>query len=131
MGKVLIIDDEDSFLDLVRDHILHRFPGLIVLTCDDPVHCLASITTDLDLLLIDLEMPGLDGAKVLAYATSKGVEKNRIIIFSGRDAEYLHKRFPLGSCLGVLNKFEARQEEVLEMIFTALQKKSSPSTQVP
>ena len=131
MGKVLIIDDEDSFLDLVRDHIRHRFPGLAVLTCDDPVHCLASITTDLDLLLIDLEMPGLDGAKVLAYATSKGVDKNRIIIFSGRDAEYLHKRFPLGSCLGVLNKFEARQEEVLEMIFTALQKKSSPSTQVP
>ena len=125
MGKILIIDDEDSFLDLVRDHIRHRFPGLTVLTCDDPVHCLASITTDLDLLLIDLEMPGLDGSKVLAYATSKGVDKNRIIIFSGRDADYLHKRFPMGSCLGVLNKHEAKQQEVLEMIFTTLQEKGS------
>jgi CheY-like chemotaxis protein len=125
MGKVLIIDDEDSFLDLVRDHIRRRFPGLAVLTCDDPVHCLASITTDLDLLLIDLEMPGLDGAKVLAYAVSKGIARNRIIIFSGRDADYLHKRFPMGSCLGVLNKFEAKQEEVLDMIFAALQEKGS------
>jgi CheY-like chemotaxis protein len=125
MGKVLIIDDEDSFLDLVRDHIHFHFPGLAVLTCDDPVHCLASITTDLDLLLIDLEMPGLDGAKVLAYATSKGVDKNRIIIFSSRDAEYLHKRFPLGSCLAVLNKFEVQQQAALDMIFDALQKKGS------
>jgi CheY-like chemotaxis protein len=125
MGKVLIIDDEDSFLDLVRDHIRNRFPELTVLTCDDPVHCLASITTDLDLLLIDLEMPGLDGAKVLAYATSKGVDKNRIIIFSSRDAEYLHKRFPLGSCLAVLNKFEVQQQAALDMIFDALQKKGS------
>ncbi len=122
MGKVLIIDDEDSFLDLVRDHIRDRFPGLAVLTCDDPVHCLASITRDLDLLLIDLEMPGLDGSKVLAYAVSKGIDKNRIIIFSGRDADYLHKRFPSGTCLGVLNKFEAKQQEALDMIFTTLQK---------
>jgi CheY-like chemotaxis protein len=125
MGKVLIIDDEDSFLDLVRNHIRVHFPGLAVLTCDDPVHCLASITTDLDLLLIDLEMPGMDGAKVLAYAVSKGIARNRIIIFSGRDSDYLHKRIPMGSCLGVLNKFEVKQQEVLDMIFTALQKKGS------
>jgi len=125
MGKVLIIDDEDSFLDLVRDHIRAHFPEITVLTCDDPMHCLASITTDLDLLLIDLEMPGMDGAKVLAYAVSKGIARNRIIIFSGRDADYLHKRFPMGCCLGVLNKFEAKQQEVLDMIFTSLQKKGS------
>ena len=130
MGKVLIIDDQDYFLELIRDHIHDRFPGLTVQTCDDPVHCLTSITTDLDLLLIDLEMPGLDGAKVLAYAVSKGINRNRVIIFSGRDAEYLHKRFPPGSCLGVLNKFEAKQQEALDMIFSALQKKSSNASKV-
>ncbi len=130
MGKVLIIDDEDSFLDLIRKHLHDHFPGIAVLTCDDPVHCLASITTDLDLLLIDLEMPGLDGAKVLAYAVSKGVDKNRVIIFSGRDADYLHKWFPPGSCLGVLNKYEAQQQEVLDMIFFALQKKGFDAAKV-
>ena len=130
MGKVLIIDDQDYFLELIRDHIHDRFPGLTVLTCDDPVRCLTSITTDLDLLLVYLEMPGLDGAKVLAYAVSKGIDRNRVIIFSGRDAEYLHKRFPPGSCLGVLNKFEAKQQEALDMIFSALQKKSSNASKV-
>ena len=125
MSRILIIDDDDSFLDAIRTHIRDAFPGITVLTCDDPVHCLTSITADLDLLLIDLEMPGLDGAKVLAYAVSKGIDRHRIIIFSGHEADYLHKRFPPGSCLGVLNKFEAKQQEALNMIFAALQKKGA------
>ena len=124
MSTVLIIDDDDAFLDTVRTYVRDRFPGISVMTCDDPVHCLTSLSTDLDLLLIDLEMPGLDGAKVLAYAAAKGVDRKRIIIFSGRDAEYLHHRFPPGSCLGVLNKFEAKQQEALDMIFSALQAKT-------
>ena len=69
-------------------------------------------------------MPGLDGAKVLSYAVSKGLSRNRIIILSGHDAEYLHKRFPMGSCLAVLNKFEGKQRDVLDMIFKSLQAKS-------
>jgi len=52
-----------------------------------------------------------------------GLSKNRIIILSGRDADYLHQRFPMGSCLAVLNKFEARQKAVLDMIFNSLQRK--------
>ncbi|HSB33550.1 MAG TPA: histidine kinase, partial [Nitrospirota bacterium] len=62
---------------------------------------------------------------VLSYAVSKGVNKNRIIILSARDAEYLHERFPMGSCLAVLNKFEVQQQSVLDMIFKSLQEKSA------
>ena len=80
--------------------------------------------------MVDLEMPGLDGAKILSYATSIGLNKNRIVILSGRDADYLHKRFPMGSCLGVLNKFEARQQEVMDMIFSSLQNKGSNASKV-
>lgn len=123
MSKILIIDDDAGFLKRLRAYLRERYPELTVATCDDPVKCLASITTDLDLLLVDLEMPGLDGTKVLSYATSIGLNKNRIIILSGRDADYLHKRFPMGSCLGVLNKFDDDQKAVLDMIFTALRKK--------
>lgn len=124
MGKILIIDDDTVFLKLLKEYVRERYHDLDVLTCDDPLHCLADITDGLDLLLVDLEMPGLDGSKVLAYATSAGVDKNRIVILSGRDAEYLHKRFPLGSCLAVLNKHDAKQKEVLDMIFGSLEGKS-------
>jgi len=124
MRKILLIDDDAAFLRLIEEYVKERFPGLRVLTCGDPIKCLASITDDLDLLMIDLEMPGLDGSKVLSYAVSKGLDKNRIIILSGRDAEYLHERFPMGSCLAVLNKYEGEQRTVLDMIFSALQQKS-------
>jgi len=123
MGKILLIDDDAAFLKLLEEYVEKRYPGLTVLTCNDPIKCLASITDDLDLLLVDLEMPGLDGSKILAYAVSRGVSKNRIIILSGRDAEYLHDRFPMGSCLAVLNKFEVQQENALDMIFNSLQQK--------
>jgi CheY-like chemotaxis protein len=128
MGKILLIDDDAAFLKLLEEYVEERYPGLHVLTCNDPIKCLVSITEDLDLLLIDLEMPGLDGSKVLSYAISRGVNKNRIIILSGRDADYLHDRFPMGSCLAVLNKYEVQQKNVLDMIFSSLQQKSLAKT---
>ena len=131
MKKILVIDDDAAFLKLLDEYVEERYPGLHVLTCNDPIKCLVFITEDLDLLLVDLEMPGLDGAKVLSYATSKGLSKNRIVILSGRDAEYLHQRFPLGSCLAVLNKFEGKQRDVLDMIFNSLQKKSEAQENAP
>jgi CheY-like chemotaxis protein len=121
--KVLVIDDDAAFLALLKEYAQKSFPDLELTTCSNPVKGLAAITDTLDLLLIDLEMPGIDGAKVLSYATGLGLSKNRIIILSGRDADYLHRRFPLGSCLAVLNKFEARQKAVLDMIFNSLQRK--------
>ena len=124
MKKILLIDDDAAFLKLLKEYVAERYPGLGIMTCNDPLKCLIAITQDLDLLLVDLEMPGLDGAKVLSYAVSKGLSRNRIIILSGRDAEYLHQRFPMGSCLAVLNKFEGKQRDVLDMIFKSLQEKS-------
>jgi CheY-like chemotaxis protein len=124
MKTILLIDDDATFLKLLEDYVEEQYPDLQVLTCNDPVKCLTTITADLDLLLVDLEMPGLDGAKVLSYAVSKGLSRNRVIILSGRDAEYLHDRFPMGSCLAVLNKYEGRQQDVLDMIFKSLEDKS-------
>jgi len=124
MGNILLIDDDAAFLRLIREYVEEHYPVLEVLTCNDPIKCLTSISEHLDLLVVDLEMPGLDGSKVLAYAVSKGLNKNRIIIVSGRDAEYLHERFPMGSCLAVLNKHDGKQKRVLDMVFKSLQKKS-------
>ncbi|WP_432823420.1 response regulator [Trichloromonas sp.] len=128
MQKVLMIDDDQAFLDYIEGYVNERYPSLEFTTCLDPVRGLAAIHADLSLLLLDLEMPGLDGGKLLTYAVEKGVRRNRIIILSGRDAEYLHKRFPMGSCLAVLNKHEVRQKAVLDMVFSSLQGKCLAKT---
>ena len=131
MGNILLIDDDASFLELLEDYVADNYPSLHVATCSDPIKCLVHITPDLDLLLLDLEMPNLDGSKVLSYALSKGLNKNRIVIVSGHDADYLHDRFPMGTCLAVLNKFEGRQKRVLDMIFKSLHLKSLAKTTCP
>jgi CheY-like chemotaxis protein len=125
MGKILIIDDDETFLIILSRYIQDYYPLLQVETCANPVRALAIIRDkELDLLLVDMEMPTLDGAKIFKYATDSGIDKNRIVILSGRDSDYLHEQFPLGTCLAVLNKYEARQKTVLDMIFSSLQKKS-------
>jgi CheY-like chemotaxis protein len=125
MANVLIIDDNRAYLEFIRAYVREHFPALQVTTCDNSVQGLAAIKADLDLLLLDLEMPDMDGKKLLAYATKLGLNKNRIIILSGHSADFLHEQFPMGSCLAVLNKHEARQKVVLDMIFNSLQGKSS------
>lgn len=122
-GNLLIIDDDACFLEIIKKYVSENYPCLHVMGCLDPVKGLAAINADLDLLLLDLEMPGLDGGKILSYARSLGIHQSRIIILSGRDADYLHDLFPMGSCLAVLNKYEARQKDVLDMIFSSLQVK--------
>ena len=124
MGNILIIDDDKSFLKFIKKYVSDHFPALTLNVCEDPVQGLAAISAELDLMLLDLEMPGFDGGKLLSYATEKGLSKNRIIILSGHDADYLHKRFPMGTCLAVLNKHEVRQKNVLDMIFKSLEEKA-------
>jgi CheY-like chemotaxis protein len=125
MGKILIIDDDEAFSTILSRYIQEYYPLLQVETCTDPLRALvAVIEAKPDLLLVDLEMPTLDGAKVCQFAIDSGVDKNRIVILSGRDADYLHRHFPLGTCLAVLNKFEAKQKAVLDMIFSSMQRKA-------
>jgi CheY-like chemotaxis protein len=123
VGKVLIIDDDHSFLKLLSGYIAESYPNLEVETCQDPVVALRKVLENPELLLVDLEMPSFDGGKVIKYAVEAGYDRRRIILLSSRDAEYLHERFPLGTCLAVMNKHEAGQRAVLDMVLSALQKK--------
>ncbi len=126
MSRILIIDDDETFAGVLASSMRESYPLLQVEVCSDPLQSLKMISpAEFDLLIIDLEMPVIDGTKIYKYATDAGFDRKRIVILSGRDAEYLHEHFPLGACLAVLNKYEAKQKAVLEMIFTSLQKKAA------
>ena len=99
MGKILLIDDDSAFLKVLEEYVEERYPGLQVLTCDDPLRCLIAITNDLDLLLVDLEMPGLDGGKVLFSVDRTWMLSSAIPLFllSGLPQlrpEAAHKAYP-------------------------------------
>lgn len=124
MAKILIIDDDPGFTSLLASYIHEICPLLKIEICNNPIAALALIKRgDNELILIDLEMPALDGMKIYKYATESGIQKSRIVILSARDPNYLREFFPMGSCLAVLNKFEAKQKEVLGMILKSVQSK--------
>lgn len=126
MGKLLLIDDDPAFTRLLSDYIAEQYPLLSVDVCNNPLEALAAIRrAPYDLILIDFEMPTMDGRKLMNFAVQSGIEKNRIVILSSRDADFLHEQCPMGSCLAVLNKHEVRQKAVLEMIFSSLNKKAA------
>ena len=123
MKKILYIDDDLLFLKRFEEDVHERYPGIEVITCQDPVKALGLIEPSLDLLIVDLEMPKLDGKKILTFAIGLGVDKKKIIIISSREANYLHELIPMGQCLCVLNKHEISQQKVLEMVLDSIQKK--------
>ena len=126
MGKILIVDDDKAFSQFLKRYINQHYPVLKVQICTSPVRALPIISEgDVDLLLVDYEMPVLDGDKVVKYACEVGMDKSRIIVLSSRDADFLHEHFPMGTCLAVMNKYEARQKAVLDMVFSSLERKAS------
>ncbi len=56
MRKIVIIDDDELFLNFLTGYVRERYPMLEILSFNDPIKSLPSITADIDLLLIDLEM---------------------------------------------------------------------------
>ena len=123
MKKLLFIDDDAAYARKITRNIREKFPSIEPLVCQDPIQALALIDPSLDLLIIDLEMPKVDGKKLLTFAIARGLDKRKIIILSGREAEYLHEVIPMGCCLCVLNKYESRQLEVLDMVLASIEKK--------
>lgn len=127
-GNVLLIDDDPVFTRLLEGYIAENFPRLQVSVCNNPLKALTCLTQQpYDLILIDFEMPNMDGRKLLTFAVQAGIDKNRIVILSSREPDYLREYCPMGSCLAVLNKHEVRQKAVLDMLFTSVSQKAAPA----
>jgi CheY-like chemotaxis protein len=92
-------------------------------TYGHPYEALPKIDADIDLLIVDLEMPGMDGKKFVEYARQKGLPARRIIITSSHSAEELHQRFHIGETIAVIQKTEAKQQEAFLMILDSVMRR--------
>ena len=77
--RVVIVDDSPSYCDLWSNFMMERYPEVAkVETYSHPYDALPKIDDSIDLLIVDLEMPGMDGKKFVDYARQKGVSPRRI-----------------------------------------------------
>ena len=124
LKRVVIVDDSPAFCDLWSGFMLERYPEVAkVETYAHPYDALPKIDDSIDLLIVDLEMPGMDGKKFVEYAREKGVPAQRIVVTSSHSAEELHQRFRIGETIAVINKTEAKQQQAFLMILDSVMRK--------
>lgn len=115
--RVVVIDDSSLQCSIWKRYLEQRFgPRLKVETYTDPRRAVEVLSPDIDLLMLDWEMPELDGMAVLEEARARGVDLKRSVIVSSHPAETLHKVFDCTGCLAVIEKGAVDQQAAFMMI---------------
>jgi CheY-like chemotaxis protein len=122
--RVVIVDDSASYCDLWSNFITERYAeSAAVETYSHPYDALPKIDDTIDLLIVDLEMPGMDGKKFVDYARAKGLSPRRIVVTSSHSSDVLHQRFRIGETIAVINKTEPKQQEAFLMILDSIMRR--------
>ena len=84
MAKIVVIEDDPTFLDLLRVHLASA--GHEVLTAEDAALGLRAIITEQpDLILLDLTVPYLDGFEMIkVLRNDPATKKIPVVVLTGR-----------------------------------------------
>ncbi len=122
--RVLVVDDSKLQCAVWRKLLEERYGGKVAVeTYTDPEEAVVGLAPDIHLLLLDWEMPEMDGKEVLAAAKDAGVNLKRIIITSGHPADRLHEEFDDSGCLAVIEKLEPEQQAAFLMILDSIMRR--------
>ncbi|HEX2189461.1 MAG TPA: LytTR family DNA-binding domain-containing protein [Longimicrobiaceae bacterium] len=117
--RALVVDDEPLARERVRA-LLERYPGIrVVGECGDGVAAVAAIRRERpDLLLLDVQMPGLDGFGVVANLHPREVP---VTVFVTAYDEHALRAFDVGAADYVLKpiqpeRFRTAVERALERV---------------
>lgn len=121
---MLVIDDSKIQCEVWRRLLESRYGSKVAVEAyHDPRHGVAALGPDVHLLLLDWEMPWLDGREVLAAARDAGVNLKRIVITSSHPADRLHEEFDDTGCLAVIEKAEPEQQAAFLMILDSVMRR--------
>lgn len=122
--RVLVVDDSLVQCATWKRLLLDRYGERArVETYTDPIEAVRQMGPDIHLLLLDWQMPEMDGKEVLHAACKAGVNPKRIIITSAHPADRLHREFDHLGCLAVIEKAEPEQHSAFLMILDSIMKR--------
>lgn len=98
MNKILLVDDEKSFLSSLKDGLMEFQKDFIVLTANNGREALKILETEkIDLLVTDLRMPEMDGLELISKVANKLSELRIIIMTAYGSASVTEKLQSMGS----------------------------------
>lgn len=122
--RVVVIDDSPLQCAAWRRLLESRYgERAAVETYDDPIQAVTRLEPDVHLMLLDWEMPAMDGEAVLGEARQRGVNLKRVIITSSHPADKLHEVFDSAGCLAVIEKTEPEQQAAFLMILDSIMRR--------
>lgn len=113
MHKILVVDDDDALLQIIATIL--RGPYVVDTAKGGPAGLLALSQTRYDLVLLDLNMPDIDGAAVVRTMRATGDQTPVVIVSGERDAAARAQQ--LGAVAAVGKPFDA---DVLESLVSHL-----------
>ena len=122
--RAVVIDDSQIQCAVWKRLLESRYGDRVAVeTYSDPREGVQALTPNVHLLLLDWEMPEMDGKEVFEAATAAGVNPKRIIITSSHPADRLHEEFDDTGCLAVIEKAEPAQQAAFMMILDSIMKR--------
>jgi CheY-like chemotaxis protein len=122
--RVVVVDDSPLQCAIWRRLFETRYgERAAVETYTDPREAVRHLDTGVHVLLVDWEMPEMDGMQVLEAARDAGVNLKRIIISSSHPADRLHETFDSSGCLAVIEKAEPEQQAAFLMILDSIMRR--------
>lgn len=106
--QVLIVDDDEHIRVIVSKLIEHA--GYHPLTAPEGGEALALLATGepVDLIILDIDMPGLNGFEVLKRARDQGVTAPVVMLTARGKDEHVLEGYQLGADYYVTKPFQAR-----------------------
>ncbi len=107
--RVLIVDDNQPLVDMIREYFTNHNRIEVVLSCNDGEEGLKTILNNgdkYDIILLDLVMPKKDGLYVLEELSKRGIEKNIIVEKSYNEPKVIRKVSEYGVNYYILKPFD-------------------------